>query len=796
MNDAGVPFCFVLYGMIDRWRQQPSAVTLKNDRPRQAERIQGQRLLAGYASGKTGGPVTDQAAEWNEFVSNHTAGHLLQTSEWAALKSRSGWRAKRVLLPESAADGTVQAGAMLLFRKVLGQVLAYVPRGPLVDWSDTTQTEAVVARMCDVARQEGAFALKIEPDLLDTAANRQRLSSAGFHPSPHVIQPRSTVVVDLQPDVDTILAQMKSKWRYNIRLAARKGVSVRELEASELSLFQQLMEETGKRDGFSVHSPAYYRDAYELLASRWGAFLLASFEGEPLASIAVFAVGSTAWYLWGASNNRHRNLMPNHALQWEAMRWAKERGCARYDLWGVPDEIGAIATGLWVEGRKTVSAEKAPVNVNALPAGDLWGVFRFKQGFGGAVERMVGAWDFPLRRPVYNLYQGALLAKDRAAKSRNGTKRQEDREKTSSPPSSGVAIEPVVTAAAWEELLTQLPTDRSHVLQSWPWGVVKAGSGWRVERWRLMRGGRPLGAFQWLSRQPAPALPLRVAYVPKGPLLDWSDDEAAAMVLEQIEELCRQRGCLQVKIDPDVGEEDAEGIHLKQLLAQRNWRYSPEQIQFKNTGLTDITLSDEELLASFKSKWRYNIRLAERRGLTVRRGDVADLPNFYRLYQETSARDGFLIRPFDYYDALWRMFLKMQEDEANLTGGALLLADHPQESQPVAGLFLLRYGRQTIYFNGASSARRRRDMPNYLLQWRALQWARAQGCTVYDWWGAPTCLDDPDDPLHGVWRFKEGFAARMAVHTGAWDWSPSPLIWHGYQRGKSLLMEQMRKRRR
>ena len=740
--------------------------------------------------------MTEQAADWNEFVSSHPAGHLLQTKEWATLKCRFGWWARQVLLPASEADGSARAGALILFRRSMGQVLAYVPRGPLVDWTDAAQTEAVVARMCAFARQEGAFALKIEPDLLDTAANRQLLRAAGFHPSPQTIQPRSTVVVDLQPDVDTILARMKSKWRYNIRLAARKGVCVRELETHQLPQFQQLMEETGTRDGFPVHSAAYYRDAYELLASRWGAFLLASFEGEPLASIAVFAVGSTACYLWGASNSRHRNLMPNHALQWEAMRWARQRGCTRYDLWGIPDEIGAIATGLWAEGRKVVSAEKAPVDVNALPAGDLWGVFRFKQGFGGAVERTVGAWDLPLRRPVYGLYRGALLAKEQAANSKHLVKRKEEQAKTSSRSSMRVNLEPVVTAAAWEELSTQLPPDSSHVLQSWAWGAVKAGSGWRAERWRVQRGGRLLGAFQWLWRQPTAALPLRVAYVPKGPLLDWSDDEATALVLAQIEELCRQRACLQVKIDPDVGEEDVEGKRLKQLLAQRNWRFSPEQIQFKNTGFTDIAQPDEQLLAAFKSKWRYNIRLAERRDITVRCGGVADLPAFYRLYQETSARDGFLIRPFAYYDALWRMFLETQEVKDSRTGGALLLAEHPQESQPVAGLFLLRHGRQTLYFNGASSARRRRDMPNYLLQWRALQWARSQGCTVYDWWGAPSNPDDPSDPLLGVWRFKEGFAARMAVHTGAWDWSPSPLLWHGYHWGKSQLLALMRSRGR
>ena len=735
--------------------------------------------------------MTEQAGHWNDFVSGHAHAHLLQTDEWAELKCRFGWWARRILLPNSD-GGAARAGALVLFRKSMGQVLAYVPRGPLVDWSDAALTNATVARMCAAARQEGAFALKIEPSLLDTAQNRRRLAAAGFHPSPQTIQPRSTVVVDLQPDDDAILARMKSKWRYNIRLAARKDVTVRELGAQELPLFQQLIDETGTRDGFSVHSAAYYRAAYDLLASRWGVFLLATHQGEPLASIAVFAVGPTAWYLWGASNNRRRNLMPNHALQWEAMRWAKARGCTRYDLWGIPDEVGAVATGLWDEGRKAVLAEQTPVDVNAFPTGDLWGVFRFKQGFGGAVERTVGAWDLPLNRSVYGLYRGVLQAKGRLAtvQKRSGNGHQNDERGSTQPRlsrSSPAELEPVTQEAAWGEMMAQLPSDRGHVLQSWAWGAVKAGSGWKVERWAVRAGGRRLGIFQFLWRQPLASLPLRVAYVPKGPLLDWSDDEAAALVLARIEELGRRRGCLQVKIDPDVAEESAEGKRLMPLLARRGWRFSPEQVQFKNTGFTDLSETDEQLLASFKSKWRYNIRLAQRRGLKVRSGNAADLQDFYRLYRETSARDNFLIRPFAYYDALWRIFLESQENGRARTGGTLLLAEHPQEELPVAGLFLLRDGCRTIYFNGASSERRRRDMPNYLLQWRALQWARAQGCTVYDWWGAPTDPDDPGDPLQGVWRFKQGFAARLAVHAGAWDWSPSPLLWHGYHWGKSLL---------
>lgn len=741
---------------------------------------------------------------WDDFVESHPAGHILQTSGWAELKNRFGWWSRRLALP--GADGRLRAGGLLLFRRVAGQVLAYVPKGPVVDWSDPGLAQATIAQLATAARQEGAFLLKVEPELLDTAANRRILLGAGLRPSPQTIQPRSTVVVDLRPDEDAILARMKSKWRYNIRLAARKGVSVRQLSADELPLFQQLMEETGARDGFSVHSPAYYRAAHELLVPRWGGFFLAEFEGEPLAGIAVFACGDTAWYLWGASSNRQRNLMPNHALQWAGMQWAKARGCTRYDFWGIPDEIGAIATGLWQEGQRPVPAEDVPVDVRAFPPGDLWGVFRFKQGFGGTVERSVGGWDLPLDWPRYGLYRGALLAKDRLAELRRSSPAGGESEKAPAvarAPARALALEPVATRAAWAEMCARLPGEPGHVLQSWEWGQVKAASGWQAERWAVRRGAQVLGGFQLLWRQPVAGLPLRVAYVPKGPLLDWQDEEAVSAVLAQIEGVARRRGCLQVKIDPDVLAETRPGRRVTAVLARRGWRFSPEQIQFKNTGFTDLDRSEEALLASFKSKWRYNIRLAQRRGIEVRQGGVDDLADFYALYAGTSQRDGFLIRPFAYYDRLWRTFLAAQAnaeqadgqaDGQTATGGALLLAQHPQESAPVAGIFLLRHGPQAVYFNGASSERRRRDMPNHLLQWRGMQWAQAQGCRVYDWWGAPTDPGNEADPLQGVWRFKEGFDAHLAVHIGAWDWSPLPLLWHGYQRGMPLLLGLMRRR--
>jgi len=133
-------------------------------------------------------------------------------------------------------------------------------------------------------------------------------------------------------------------------------------------------------------------------------------------------------------------------------------------------------------------------------------------------------------------------------------------------------------------------------------------------------------------------------------------------------------------------------------------------------------------------------------------------------------------------------------DAANPAGGALLLAEHPEEAAPVAGIFLLRYGARAWYFYGASGEARRRDMPNYLLQWAGMNWAQGQECTVYDWWGAPTAPDDPEDGLQGVWHFKEGFGAELRQQIGAWDWSPVPALWRLYQRTMPLLLAVMRRR--
>lgn len=763
--------------------------------------------------------VPDAGGEWNAFVDQHAYGHLLQTDAWGALKCRFGWTSSRVQVeahPDVAFTpaGAWIGGAEILYRCAYGLTLAYIPRGPVVDWENPEHVTRVLHAAEEDARAQGAAVLKLEPPVLDSLAARALLRDRGYAPSLQTVQPPSTIRIDLRADETTILQRMKSKWRYNVRLAARKAVTVRAATVEDLPIFNDLMAVTGARDGFHVHSPDYYAAAFELLTPRHGVFLLAEFEGQPLGAIVVAHCGDSALYLWGASNNEERNRMPNHALQWAGMQWAKARGAAWYDLWGVPDAIGLLALGLKRGIECRIPVEDLPVDMDQLPGHDLWGVYRFKQGFGGEAVRYVGAWDKPLSPVKGRIYTLGLQAREtvktlqsarEAGRMRatigelatlsmaNGKRlladfrKARERTDTQSPSAqSPITQLPTTDAQSWRATLRRFSAP--HVLQSWEWGQIKAQTGWTAHRFVFSASpdSAATAAFQLLRRRFVPGLPWSVGYIPKGPAADWDTLGDPAALLAAVEDTARGLGCIFVKIDPDVREDTPFGRALLAALRRRGWRYSPNQIQFKNTAYTDFSQLAGEggeletqaveaaLQAQMKSKWRYNIRLAQRRGIRVRAGSVVDLPLFYGLYAETGARDGFLVRPYGYYLETWRTFLQAEQDEANPAGGALLLAEHADDREPVAGLFLMRYGQRAWYFYGASSDRRRRDMPNHLLQWEAMRWALARGCTVYDWWGAPDNVDDAQDSMHGVWQFKQGFGAAFQSHIGAWDFPVHP----------------------
>jgi lipid II:glycine glycyltransferase (peptidoglycan interpeptide bridge formation enzyme) len=181
---------------------------------------------------------------------------------------------------------------------------------------------------------------------------------------------------------------MKQKTRYNIRLAERKGVIVRQGSAADVATFHRLALVTAARDGFGVHSRDYYQAACDLFSPDHCVLLVAEFEGQPLATLMAFRQGREAYYFYGASANEHRNLMAPYLLQWTAMRWAKSQGCTRYDLWGIPDADPAILEAEFEQRHD-----------------GLWGVYRFKRGFGGQWLQSVGAFDYVYYPLLYRLYK-------------------------------------------------------------------------------------------------------------------------------------------------------------------------------------------------------------------------------------------------------------------------------------------------------------------------------------------------------------------------------------------------------
>ena len=335
-------------------------------------------------------PYTDEDAAWDDFLANHPHGSILQTTNWARLKNRFGWSSERVWLKR---DGALAAGAQILYRSALLGIfkIGYLPHAPLVDWDDDEQIEVLLHQIDESAYKNGAGFVKMEPLLWQdeiTAERWQEICQKNdLIMTGDTIQPPRTIMIDIQPSEEEILAAMKSKTRYNIRLSARKDVIVREGTGEDLKAFGDLMQTTGQRDGFGTHSPEYYAAMYSLFAPQNAALLIAEFEGKPLAAAMITALGDTAVYLYGASSNEERNRMPAYAIQWAAIRWARERGCTQYDMWGVPD-----------------------VDQDELEAGftehtdGLWPVYRAKRGYGGRVQRTVGAVDRVYNGRLYGLY--------------------------------------------------------------------------------------------------------------------------------------------------------------------------------------------------------------------------------------------------------------------------------------------------------------------------------------------------------------------------------------------------------
>ncbi len=324
--------------------------------------------------------------EWNSFIRRCPDAHLLQTGEWGELKSSFGWEAVRIIHEDT--------GAQLLLRKLpLRLSVGYIPKGPISIAGRAVRQDSFFSEVDAACKKRHAVFCKIEPDAWDNTSVPPE-PGPGHKVSLHNIQPPRTIVIDVRGSEDDILQRMKQKTRYNIRLAEKKDVTVRPW--NDLDGFHSMVQLTGGRDGFGVHAREYYRRAYELFhASGLCELLVAEYQNKALAALMVFAHGRRAWYIYGASNDEERNRMPTYLLQWEAMRWARRRGCEEYDMWGIPNE------------------EEEILEANFENRHDgLWGVYRFKRGFGGELRRAAQAVDRIYNPALYRLYLWRIAGRE------------------------------------------------------------------------------------------------------------------------------------------------------------------------------------------------------------------------------------------------------------------------------------------------------------------------------------------------------------------------------------------------
>jgi lipid II:glycine glycyltransferase (peptidoglycan interpeptide bridge formation enzyme) len=292
----------------------------------------------------------------------------MQSCGWGRFKQHFGWAPFHLLVPNT--DGGTPSLAQVLFRRLPYSpfTIGYLPRGPLLDYGSDDRLAEMIRALDRLAARTRAVSITWEPPAARDASLAARLTRLGLQPSSSV-QHTATRVIDVSPPLDEIQARWKPKWRYNTRLAAKAGVRVRAAKSVEdFARWYALFQATSTRDNFTIRGPEYYRRFWQQgYCDGDTALFLAEHDGKLLAGILVHRFGREATYLFGASSNEGREMMPNHALQWSAMQWARSRGATRYDLFGIAD----------------TDADDEP----------LAGVSRFKAGFGGVAVHYAGGYE-------------------------------------------------------------------------------------------------------------------------------------------------------------------------------------------------------------------------------------------------------------------------------------------------------------------------------------------------------------------------------------------------------------------
>lgn len=321
---------------------------------------------------------------YKEFLESHDRCNFQQSLEWGKVKTN--W-IKEVILSEDK-DGNIRGSLCVWIRKIpiFGNIM-YSARGPVCD----LYNEEIIADLVEganlLSKKYKAFVLRVEPDILKTDEEfRKIILKYGFKIKDDSkdfkdeIQPRFVFRLDIKGKTeDEVFSAFHQKTRYNVRLATKKGVVIKEGTKEDLKDFHRIMIETGERDNFIIRSLSYFEKMFDELAPKHMKLLMAYHENEPIAGIIPIMYGNKVWYLYGASSNKHRNLMPNYLLQWTMIQEAIAKGADMYDFRGVSGVVD----------------ESHP----------QYGLYRFKKGFNAEFTEFIGEIYIPYKPLIYKIYK-------------------------------------------------------------------------------------------------------------------------------------------------------------------------------------------------------------------------------------------------------------------------------------------------------------------------------------------------------------------------------------------------------
>ena len=326
----------------------------------------------------------EERIKYKQFLENNERCNFQQSLEWAKVKSF--WKNEIVVSEDD--NGNITGSLSILIRKMpIFGYLMYASRGPICGTHDEEALKQLTEGAKQLAKKYKAMVLKIEPDIKsDDKEFREIDEKLGYKIKDDAknfreeIQPRYVFRLDIKGKTeDEVFKNFHSKTRYNIRLATKKGVTVKEGNKEDLKDFHRIMVETGARDGFIIRPLEYFEKMYDELAPEHMKVLMAYYEGKPISGVIPIIYGNKTWYLYGASSNEYRNVMPNYLLQWEMIKMAIAKNQDMFDLRGVSGVVD----------------ENHP----------QYGLYRFKKGFGAEFTEFIGEIYIPFKPFKYKLYK-------------------------------------------------------------------------------------------------------------------------------------------------------------------------------------------------------------------------------------------------------------------------------------------------------------------------------------------------------------------------------------------------------